>query len=201
MSEAILFQQQATIYALLSRIFFRELDLQSLAILQEPDVLTVFEKLHNGFRDYIENTSWDDKQLENLASDYCHLFILPQKSSLSLQASHWVSNEESGGIAQIEALINRSGVDLSGMSQQPLDHVPNDHLGVLLAFMGAVYASDSPELRKLGPQLGSQLLSPWIKRFDHKLSTVTSNPIYLASSRLLVELLEHTGTDSKSNRS
>ncbi len=88
MSEAIPFQQQATIYALLSRIFISELDLQSLAVLQEPDVLTVFEKLHDGFRDYIENNSWDDRNLEDLASDYCHLFILPQKSSLSLQASH-----------------------------------------------------------------------------------------------------------------
>ena len=188
MSEAIPFQQQATIYALLSRIFISELDLQSLAVLQEPDVLTVFEKLHDGFREYIENTSWNDKQLEELASDYCHLFILPQKSSLSLQASHWVSNEESSDIAQMEVLINR--LDLSALSQ-PFNNVPNDHLGVLLAFMSAVYASDSPDLQKLGPQLADQVFGSWIKRFDDRLSTATSNPIYLASSRLLLELLEY----------
>lgn len=190
MSEAIPFQQQATIYALLSRIFISELDFQTLAVLQEPDVLTVFEKLHDCFREYIENTSWDDKHLEDLASDYCHLFILPQNSSLSLQASHWVSNEESGGIVQIEALMNRLDMDLLVLSQ-PVNQVPKDHLGVLLAFLSAVYASDSPDIQKLGPQLADQVFGPWIKRFDDKLSTVTSNPIYLASSRLLLELLEY----------
>lgn len=190
MIEAVPFQQQATIYALLSRIFISELDLQSITVLQEPDVLAVFEKLHGGFRDYIKNTAWDDKQLEGLASDYCHLFILPSRSSLSLQAGHWVSKEESGGIVQIEALISRLHVDLSALNQ-PSEKVPNDHLGVLLAFMSAIYASDSPGLQKLGPQLADQVFGPWIRRFDDKLSTVTSNPIYLASSRLLLELLEY----------
>ena len=190
MSEGIPFQKQATIYALLSRIFIGELDRQSLAVLREPDVLTVFEKLHDGFRDYIENNSWDDRNLEDLASDYCHLFILPQKSSLSLQASHWVSNDEYGRIAQIEAVINRLDVDVPALSQ-PFDNVPNDHLGVLLAFMSAIYASDSPDLQKLGPQLAHQVFGPWVSRFDHKLSTVTSNPIYIASSKLLLELLEY----------
>ncbi len=190
MSDAIPFQQQAAIYALLGRVFIGELDQQCLVVLQEPDILTVLEKLHVGFRDYMENTPWDEEHLERLASDYCHLFVLPKKSSLSLQAGHWVSSEDSCDIVQLEALINSLEIDLSALSI-PVNHIPNDHLGILLYFMGAVYASDDPEVQKLGPQLAKLAFYPWILRFVDELSTATKHPIYLASSKLLLELLEY----------
>ncbi len=190
MSDAIPFEQQAAIYGLLGRVFIAELDHQCLVVLQEPDILTVFEKLHAGFRDYVENTPWDEERLERLASDYCHLFVLPQKSSLSLQASHWVAGEESSDIAQIEALIDSLEVDLSALSTH-VNNIPNDHLGILLYFMGAIYTSDDPDVQRLGPQLAKLAFYPWIFRFADKLSTATNNPIYLASSKLLLELLEY----------
>lgn len=181
--------QKAAIFALLGRIFIAELDRQSLEALQEQQLSLVFEKLQKGFKNYLDNTQWDEEQIEQLASDYCHLFILPQKSGLSLRASHWMTSEESSHLAQLETIIN--GIDLdASVIQSDFTNLPGDHLGVLLYFMSAVYGSDDKEIQKLGASLTKLSLLPWIFRFNEKLLMSTTNPLYLSSGKLLLELLD-----------
>lgn len=189
MSET-LSSEKAVIFALLGRIFIAELDRLSLEALQEQQLSSVFEKLQTGYTDYLMNTQWDDKQIELLASDYCHLFILPQKSGLSLRASHWMTKKESSHLAQLETII--SGLDLDASVINPdLAKLPGDHLGVLLYFLSAIYSSDDKEIQKLGEPLTKLSLLPWIARFNEKLSESCSNPLYLAGGKLLLQMLDY----------
>lgn len=176
-------------YALLGRIFISELDRQSLEALQEQQISSIFEKLQSGTQKYLQNTIWDKEQIEQLASDYCHLFILPKKSGLSLRASHWMTSEESANLMQLEAIIR--GLDLdSSVVDASFAKLPGDHLGVLLYFVSSVYQSDDKEIQKLGTSLIQLSLLPWILRFNDKLLSSTTNPLYLASGKLLLEVLD-----------
>lgn len=179
--------QIAAIYALLGRIFISEMDRQSLDALRDREVSSVFEKLQSGFQDYLNNSDWDDERLEQLASDYCHLFILPGKSALPLRASHWMAGEEANTIEQLELLI--SGFKFDGLATDPAyANLPHDHLGVLLYFLSSVYASEDSEIQRLGPSIAGLALQPWIFRFGERLIAGSSNPLYVASGRLLLEL-------------
>lgn len=183
------YSQKAAMYALLGRIFISELDRHSLAALQEQQISSIFEKLESGSQTYLQDTVWNNDQIEQLASDYCHLFILPQKTGLSLRASHWMTGEESANLTQLETIIK--GIDLdSSVVNESLAKLPGDHLGVLLYFISAVYQSDNKEIQKLGTSLIRVALLPWILRFNEKLLASTSNPLYLASGKLLLELLD-----------
>ena len=184
------YSQKATIFALLGRIFITELDRQSLEALQDQQIASIFEKLQAGFTNYLENTEWDEGQIEQLASDYCHLFILPQKSGLSLRASQWLTSEESNHLAQLETIISDLDFDAS-VNNPALKNLPGDHLGVLLYLMSSVYASDDEEIQKLGEPLAKLSLLPWVFRFNQKLLESTTNPLYLASGKLLLELLNY----------
>ncbi|MCK5897225.1 MAG: molecular chaperone TorD family protein [Cocleimonas sp.] len=180
--------QKAVIFAMLGRIFIAELDRENIDALQQQKIASVFEKLQNGFTTYLEDTQWNKDQVEQLASEYCHLFILPQKPGLSLRASHWLTGDETSHLAQLEAIIDDFQFDASVIN---LDYknLPGDHLGVLLYFMSSVYSSDDEEIQKLGESLTKLSLLPWIFKFNEKLSSSTNNPIYLAGGKLLLELL------------
>ncbi len=182
--------QKAVIFALLGRIFIAELDRKSLQALQDQQISSVFEKLQTGCKNYLMNTQWDDQQIELLASEYCHLFILPKKSGLSLRASHWMTKDESSHLAQLETIISELDLDTSIVNSDTTN-LPGDHLGVLLYFLSAVYSSDDKEIQQLGASLTKLSLLPWIARFNEKLSQSSSNPLYLASGKLLLQVLDY----------
>ncbi len=188
------YSHKAVIYALLGRIFISELDRQSLEDLQEQQVSSIFEKIHGGFQKYLQETLWGKEQIELLASDYCHLFILPQKSGLSLRASHWMTGEESANLTHLETIIK--GLDIEGsVVNESVAKLPGDHLGVLLYFVSSVYHSDNEEIQKLAIPLIQISLLPWIMKFNDKLLASTTNPLYLASGKLLIELLDFDGLE------
>ena len=68
--------------------------------------------------------------------------------------------------------------------------VSRDHLGVLLYFVSLVYRSDDKEIQKMGTLLIQLSLLPWVLRFNEKLLASTTNPLYLASGKLMLELLD-----------
>lgn len=188
------YSQKAAVYALLGRIFISELDQKNLEALQEQQITSIFEKIQNGSQGYLQNTKWDRENIEQLASEYCHLFILPQKSGLSLRASHWMTKDESAKLNELEAII--SGLDLDDLVLDAgFDKLPGDHLGVLLYFVSSVYRSDDHKIQQLGTSLIQISLLPWILRFNNKLLISTDNPLYLASGKLLLELLDYEETE------
>lgn len=83
----------------------------------------------------------------------------------------------------------------SSVVNESLANLSGDHLGVLLYFVSSVYNSDDDEIQKLGASLIQLSLLPWILRFNDKLLASTSNPLYLASGKLLLELLDFEGNE------
>ena len=183
------YSQKAAIYALLGRIFISELDQKSLKALQAQKIASIFEKLQMGSQSCLQNSSWNKEEIEQLASDYCHLFILPRKSGLSLIASHWMTSEESANLAQLGTIIRSLDFDES-LVNADVEKLPRDHLGVLLYFVSSVYRSENRKIQKLGAQLIQLSLLPWILKFNDKLLMSTTNPLYLASGKLILELLD-----------
>jgi len=108
---------------------------------------------------------------------------------VSLRASHWMTDEEAANLPRLEAIIASRERDPSVL-QAGFTGLPNDHLGVLLYFIGAVYASDQEEVRKLGAAVARLAFFPWILDFRDKLLASSQNPLYRAACKLLVELLE-----------
>jgi len=185
-------EEKAAIYALLGRIFITELDLpalQALQALQQAEISSVFEKLQTGFQDYLNKTDWNEQQIEQLAADYCQLFILPQKSGLSLRASHWMSSDAENDLSRLEAVINELDFD-SKSCLAGVDNLPSDHLGILLYFISSIYASKRSEIRKLAKSIIQLVLLPWIFQFTGNLQSHCKNPLYLASAKLLQELMD-----------
>lgn len=178
-----------SLFTLAGRIFINEVDSDFIDLLKTPDMMNVLEKLQPGFQDYLLNNEWHSTDLELLAADYCELFILPDKNSLSLQASHWL-NEELFDTDKLEQLINEylqpEAIPSIGVNTK----LPNDHLGLLLYFIAALYNSKDPDVRQCGRQTTDYFLKPWIAVFVDKLSNKTKNPIYLAGGQLLLTLLK-----------
>ena len=100
-----------------------------------------------------------------------------------------MTKDESANLAQLEAIIGCLDFDKS-LVNADIAALPRDHLGVLLYFVSSVYRSDNSEIQKLGTQLIQLSLLPWIVRFNDKLFVSTTNPLYLASGKLILELLD-----------
>jgi TorA maturation chaperone TorD len=182
--------QQGTVFTLLGRVFIHELDKTTIQTLQEPKICEVMDQFHSGFSDYIQQTDWNDENINQLASDYCHLFILPQKTGLSLQASHWLLSDETLDMAKLESIIESLNIDLSSLHISDVN-LPKDHLGLLLYFVSALFCSNDPKVQALANQVANVVLIPWTLRFVEKLSTATNNPVYLACGQLLLESVRY----------
>ena len=190
MNQSIPLAQQGAIFSLLGRVFISELDMNTIHTLQDPNICQVMDKLQPGFSKYINETQWDDASINQLASDYCHLFILPQKTGLSLQANHWLLNDETFDIAKLESVIENLNIDLSSLNIGEVN-LPKDHLSLLLYFISAVLGSPDNNIQALGHQIANLVLIPWALRFIDKLSAAETNPLYLASADLLRLQLSH----------
>lgn len=178
-------------YAFLGRVFISELDTNAVAALTDPGIALEMERYCPGFLDYINAAPWDEDRIESLAVEYCRLFVLPQKSGLSPQASHWV-RQQSIDFSQLELIIQkyqRASTDTVGLEHR----VPYDHLGLILDFIGSLYASTDQDTRKLAPQVVKLYLSPWITEFVAKLSAAQPSPVYVAAGNVLEDLVNRSG--------
>jgi len=179
--------EKSAIYALLGRIFISELDRQGLHALKDRAISSVLEKLETGFQEYMDSSEWDSERVEELAAEYCQLFIVPGRSALSLRAGQWMGGEDGHAIERLEVIIR--GLEFDGSAGVPgYKKVPDDHLGILLYFLSSVYASSEVNIRRLGPSIAGVVLHPWIFRFGEGLLVRTRSPLYAASGKLLLEL-------------
>ena len=177
----------ASLFILAGRIFINEVDKDFIEVLKAPDMLEILNKLQPGFSGYINNTTWDATQLELLAADYCQLFILPNKQSLSLHASHW-QTEEAIDISQLEQLMNQYLLPEAILSIGVTTKLPTDHLGILLYFIAALYSSNEPDTQLLGQQATKYFLQPWAPSFVENSTQITNNLLYLVGGKLLLTL-------------
>jgi TorA maturation chaperone TorD len=176
--------EKASITALLGRCFISEVDRKTLDLILNESILEVLEKLSPGFTGYMNESIWDNSRLEQLASEYCHLFILPGKEHVSLRMSHWVK-DNTFDTTVLENTISEMGFDFESLK---VSKTPSDHLGVLLYFMSGVYSSEDEEVSNLSSDLEKQLFF-WITAFEAKLNKFSKSPFYPTCTKLLLETL------------
>jgi TorA maturation chaperone TorD len=176
--------EKASIAALLGRCFISEMDRETIDLMLNESILEALEKISPGFTGYMNESSWNDLRLEQLASEYCHLFILPGKKHISLRMSHWVK-DNAFDTTVLENIISEMDFDFESLK---ISKTPTDHLGVLLYFMGGVYSSEDKEVSCLASDLEKQLFF-WITAFESKLTNLSKSPFYPTCARLLIEIL------------
>lgn len=114
-------------FSLLSRIWLREIDVEFCQRLEDSDFRLSFESVGG----VVPETS----ELEDLATEYCRLFVGPKNHLLPLQ-SVWVQGTlQSEVTSSARAFAEALQMDLSGSEVS----MP-DHLGVLFAIAARAYS-------------------------------------------------------------
>ncbi|MGI9474496.1 MAG: TorD/DmsD family molecular chaperone [Rubripirellula sp.] len=110
----------ASVYALLSRIWIREIDRAMLSAMRAPDLSTALSSL---------GISPPDETLEDLAIEYCRLFIGPRDHLPPIQSVWQKSQLEGESATSVKKFAELAGYDMPfGVIQ--------DQLGIELAVMG-----------------------------------------------------------------
>lgn len=115
----------SNVYAFLSRLWLREIDLQWLGELES----------NRAFRDAYTQLGGmipGESELEELAADYCRIFVGPKGHVVPIQ-SVWESQQlQTATSSSVEQFAKLVGFDLESIGDGALA----DHLGVELAIMG-----------------------------------------------------------------
>jgi TorA maturation chaperone TorD len=163
---------EASLYNLLARLLSTEIDADFLALLHTPDIREIFEQIHPNCLNI---------DLEEAATEYCRLFILPR--GVPALASAWLPGDDPNKAAPIVGLVHnlKSTLTLS----LPEDQLP-DHAAVLLPLM-AWLLDNQPEAAK---DFHALALCPWIPAFATALKKKAKLPIYQATAEILRALEE-----------
>lgn len=128
--------QLSSVYALLSRLWEREVDLELLQGLNEADLKEAYEAMGG----YVPDAN--EEMVETLAVDYCQLLIGP-KNQISPVQSVWEEDKFQG-----KAAVSMNKYFEALPSFPPPANVV-DHIGVQLGYMAELFvqasAADNPE--------------------------------------------------------
>ena len=177
----------SALHLLLANLFLREADADLLAQLAKPDIADVLELLEPGSRAWLQDTTWDEPALDELASEYARLFLLP--GGVSPYAVAWMDGEEGNIRARLGDEI---GSVMEALRVRPaemgLGNVPSDHIGMLLALTAvALQTEEAPAGGGLVGRI-HDLMRAWAPAFADGLHEKADTPLYRAAARLLQQL-------------
>ncbi len=171
------------IHALLSRIFLKEADAELMTELARPEIADVLEELEPGFAEYVRGP-WDDAKLEEEATEYARLFLLPR--GVTPFATAWLEGDEGAIRADLE---ERIAVLYDALRVRPADfglgNVPSDHVGMLLALTSVALQVDSSG----GLAAKCDELTSWVPHFAQRVAEESTSPLYRAAGRLTTSVL------------
>ena len=162
---------EASLYALLGRLFAAEIDLDLLAILQSHGIQESFDAIEPGCLDQFDQ--------ESAAAEFCRLFVLP--NGVPAVAAAWLPGSDPNKFAAIAGLVLnlQSKLDLSLPAELPLDHA-----GTLLPIMAWLLENQS----ETAGDFQRIALDPWLGQFASALGEMTELPIYRAIAAILTSL-------------
>ena len=160
--------QNAALYALLGRIFAKEIDPHFLKLLSATSELSeVLNSIAPGCLEL---------DLEEAAAEYCRLFILPR--GVPAVASAWLPGNDPNVAAPIVGLVH----NLQSTLQLSLpNELPPDHAGLLLPLMAWIL-DNQPDA---APEFHAVALTPWLHAFASALELKAQLPIYQAIAKIL----------------
>ena len=184
-------QARGKVYTLLSDLFAREIDSQTLQRLTSPEAQAFFDLLAadpllapavKQLRQTLDSLN-SERDLLELAADYCSLFLVDGKQSANPYASLYLSQTE-----QASTLLfgeqHQSMLETLAQSQLQLHKdfpEPADHIAVILAYVAhqACQRDDASQLAFIAPNLNT-----WVAGFAQQVAKVDKGRFYGALAQL-----------------
>ncbi|MBV7314941.1 molecular chaperone TorD [Shewanella sp. NIFS-20-20] len=186
---------RAVVYQLLSSLFGREIDQARLEQLTQPQATAFWLQLGQDSRisDDVQvimtqlKQIGNERQLLELAADYCGLFLIGSKHAPTPYASHFlVKGQEPLAFGEQHHLMS-DFLKQSHLTVQSDFKEPADHLAVMLAYMGHLCTHASPEAQSA--YLNDCLLS-WLPAFCQQVERQDSGQFYQALARITLHWVD-----------
>lgn len=189
-------EQMACVYAWLAQLFSRERDGEGLAQLQSSEMADWFAVLKGEpllvaevllLEDKIAALNVREDAVLELAADFCGLFLMPDKQSVSPYASaHFTDERDNGGIGK---LLADSGMQISDVFTESADH-----LAIFIELLSHLHFSlgESGLQRQQIEALRQETLSillRWLPAFTTSCCRYDAFGFYGALSQLLLALV------------
>ncbi|MEM7051568.1 MAG: molecular chaperone TorD family protein [Acidobacteriota bacterium] len=171
----------AEIAPLLGRLLLAEIDAPLMALLSHPDVAAVLDQAEPGCGAWLEN----EHDLDELAADYCDLFVLP--GGLAPVAGAWAEGVDRQDFLHRLAMVFPFESEIASSFETPADH-----FGRLLTVLGR---ATSPDASWSSPLI--DLVGPPMAAFGEALANHPTIPPYRACGRLLMALLPPQGSSGR----
>ena len=189
-------EQMACVYAWLAQLFSRERDGEGLAQLQSSEMADWFAVLKGEpllvaevllLEDKIAALNVREDAVLELAADFCGLFLMPDKQSVSPYASaHFTDERDNGGIGK---LLADSGMQISDVFTESADH-----LAIFIELLSHLHFSlgEAGRQRQQIEALRQETLSillRWLPAFTTSCCRYDAFGFYGALSQLLLALV------------
>ncbi|QDF66409.1 molecular chaperone TorD [Shewanella sp. SNU WT4] len=182
-------QVRALVYQLLSSLFARELDDVRLAELTQPQATAFWLQLaqdpvvKHDVQIIMEQLSQihNERQLLELAADYCGLFLIGSKHAPTPYASHYLANTKEVLVFGEQHHLMCDFLKQSQLAVQSDFKEPADHLAVMLSYMGHLCTHASYEAQMAF--IDNCLLS-WLPAFCRQVEQQDAGQFYQALARI-----------------
>ena len=176
----------------------QELDAASIEALRHVDVVRLLEELEPGVSGYLDRCVGDPAMIEELATEFCRLFLMSKATSPML--SVWLGGTRAGAGAgadgDIGATLSRRvdgweaelGIELA---DGPWGNLPRDHIAVAVGVLAIalVRSAEDPRAGSLCVEIHRDVLAPAVPGFVDAVLAQSTNPVYRAGVKLLSTLL------------
>lgn len=173
---------EASLLALLGRIFARELDRELLAVLQTAQVAELFSQSDSECGRLLSRP-WNGDDFETAAVEYCRLFIAPQVAAPV--ASAWLGADDTLGASAVSDLVHNTIGAFELDIPKELRELPPDHIGVVLSISAWLVEHRVA----VAPDFMDQALATWAGRFSSALIERSEFPLYRACGKVVQAFL------------
>ncbi len=171
----------AALLELVARLFLAELDRAALEELSRSDVLELLDQLEPDTAKFVRATATSADATEQLASEFCRLFLLTPGTTNPVASSFEPS---AGDVLAAHVPHWEQGLGIEP-GDGPWGHLPPDHLARLMALRAIATLDNSGEILA---DIERHAPARWLAQFGAAVLATTTAPIYRAAARLLIEL-------------
>jgi len=171
------------LHMLLAELLHREMEPQLRQLLIQPEVLEVFAQIDPACREYLTR-DWSEADYEQVAVDYCELFILPE-SSAAPRAAAWLPIGGAITAEAVDAVVTGFLSEWEIQVPPSYQYLAYDHVSLILYVSAVIRQADSEQV----DEFEEIALRSWIGQFGLALSGA-KNPLYKAVGVLLSEQAE-----------
>ncbi len=162
---------EAAVLQLSATLLSREITPDLLSALQEPGTTEILKQIEPSAGELLEK-SWDEKDFEDAAVEFCRLFIL--NPAVPARAAAYFEKDELEIAGRIQFMLEQGFLEVPESFQT----LAPDHVSILLLIQTTVAGEDAI-------QFSADNLTPWVPRFAADLTEKSKHPLYKLVGKLL----------------